>query len=216
MQNITARTIPHAYDQLMRLIWYQGRAKIDQRGDKIRELKHIWVEITTNDCTYPSFGPTTKRYGGDFAEGLINDKKAKAMGKNFDYAYGDRLHHTGTIEYATYMLQNDPETRRAVLPIFWSTDTHAAHDGHEVPCATQIYLDIEDDELNMTLMMRSNDVVGAFPSDIYGFRKLQAHIAKEVNVAVGKYFHYANSAHIILANDEDFMKQFIKTKPNWT
>ena len=216
MQNITARTIPHAYDQLMRLIWHQGKTKIDQRGDKIHELKHVWIEITTDNCTYPSFGPTTKRYGDDFAEGLIDNKVAAYKGENFDYGYGDRIREEDALEYAIYMLQENPESRRATIPIFHPYDVRNAKCGNEVPCATQIYLDIEDDKLNMTLMMRSNDVPGAFKADVYGFRKLQAHIAKEVNVTVGKYFHYANSAHIILANDEDFMKQFIKTKPNWT
>jgi len=72
------------------------------------------------------------------------------------------------------------DTRRAVLNIYKSIDMMKASEGKEVPCATQIYLGIVDGSLDMTLMMRSNDVVGAFPADAYGFRRLQEYIAEQV------------------------------------
>ena len=217
MQNITARTIPHAYDQLMRLIWHQGTRKVDQRGDETRELKHVFVEITTDDITYPSFGPTTKRYGDDFAEGLIDDNKAWEISDEFDYGYGSRIRNVGAISYIISMLQDEPNTRRAAITMYRSDDPQNAY-AHkkEVPCATQFYLDIENGKLNMTLMMRSNDVPGAFKSDVYGFRRLQEHIAEQTNTTVGKYMHYANSAHIIINNDGDFVKEFVKTQVNWS
>ena len=216
MHIIQSRNIPHAYDQLMRLIWHQGTRKIDERGDETRELKHVFIEITTDDITYPSFGPTTVKYGDDFAKGLIDNEVAKYKGENFDYGYGDRIREEGALEYAIYMLQDHPESRRATIPIFHPDDVLHAKCGNEVPCATQIYLDIEDGKLNMTLMMRSNDGPGAFPSDVYGFRRLQGHIAEQTITTVGKYMHYANNAHIIMNNDGDFVKEFVKTPVNWS
>ena len=216
MHTIQSRNITHAYDQLIRLVWSQGRKKIDQRGDETRELKHVFIEITTGDITYPSFGPTSKRYGDDFAEGLIDDTIALQKGIDFDYGYGDRTREGNSLKHAINTLLNNPESRRVVLPIFHAYDMMKANEDIEIPCATQAYLDIENGKLNMTLMMRSNDIIGAFPGDAYGFRRLQEHIAEQTITTVGKYMHYANSAHIIMNNDGDFVKEFVKTPVNWS
>ena len=216
MHIIQSRNIPHAYDQLMRLIWHQGTRKVDQRGDETRELKHVFVEITTDDTTFPQFGPTTQIFGDDFANGLINDEIAAQKGEDFDYGYGGKMRTDDALQCAIDLLNNMPESRRTVIPMFHPVDMYRALCNSEVPCATQFYLDIEDDKLNMTLMMRSNDVPGAFPSDVYGFRRLQEHIAEQTNNTVGKYMHYANNAHIIMNNDGDFVKEFVKTPVNWS
>ena len=90
--------------------------------------------------------------------------------------------------------------------------------GKEVPCATQIYLGIDDmgdGKLTMTLMMRSNDVVGAFPADAYGFRRVQEYIAEQVGVEMGAYRHYIENAHIIHENDAQWVEQHVRTPQRW-
>jgi thymidylate synthase len=54
---------------------------------------------------------------------------------------------------------------------------------------------------------RSNDVLNAFPSDVYGFRNLQALIAHDLGVDRGKYYHYIENAHIIEHSSQDWIEK---------
>ncbi|NOR84811.1 hypothetical protein GQ473_01730, partial [archaeon] len=88
---IKSRNIPNAYDTLLRKVWIEGHYIIDQRGNQIKEVEDVMISIDINNITFPNFGPTTKRFGDDFAEGLISDSIAYSKGKVFEYAYGERI-----------------------------------------------------------------------------------------------------------------------------
>lgn len=212
---IKGRNIPNVYDTLLRKVWTEGRYIIDERGNQIKEVEDVYIHVDTDNITFPNFGPTSKRFGDDFAEGLICDDIAYAKGKAFEYAYGERIRTGNALEEAIVMLRADPSTRRAVLSIYHPDDVRLANRGYEVPCATQLYLRIREGKLNMTLMMRSNDIVSAFPSDIYGFMRLQESIAKILGVDLGTYVHIIGSAHVIMENDGDFIRKHILTPRVW-
>lgn len=210
---INARNTTHAYDQVIRYVWWNGKVFVDQRKNKIKEVENITIQILSDTIDYPNFGPTTKRYGIDFAAGLTDDNEAYEKFVAFQYSYGERIRRDNALENVIDLLTTEPTTRRAVLPIFLPNDTKYSQ--HEVPCATQIYLRVRDGKLNMDLHMRSNDIVGAFPADVYGFRRLQEYIAVEIGCKIGIYTHTIGSAHIILDNNEDFVKAHIKNPTVW-
>jgi len=212
---ITRRNIPAAYDALIRSVWWQGKKRTDQRDNTISELRNVVVEVLQPDITYPGFGPTSQRFGDEFAKGLLDDDTAWEMWEKFEYSYGQRIRTQYALPIAIEVLKVNPDTRRAVLNIYKSIDMMKASEGKEVPCATQAYLGIVDGSLDMTLMMRSNDVVGAFPADAYGFRRLQEYIAGRVGVGVGAYRHYIESAHIIHENDAQWVEQHVRTPQRW-
>jgi thymidylate synthase len=165
------------------------------------------VEVMQPYITYPDFGPTSQIFGDDFAKGLIDPDIAEEMAFKFDYSYGGRIHGLNALSNCIEMLKLNYDTRRAVLTIYNRADLADSLTGKEVPCATQIYLGIDDGKLTMTLMMRSNDVVGAFPADAYGFRRLQEYIAGEVGVEIGVYRHYIENAHIIEHAAQDWIEK---------
>lgn len=212
---IKSRNIPNAYDTLLRKVWIEGHYIIDQRGNQIKEVEDVMISIDINNITFPNFGPTTKRFGDDFAEGLISDSIAYSKGKVFEYAYGERIRTGNALEEVLTMLKEDSSTRRAVLSIYHPDDVRRANNGYEVPCATQLYLRIRNGKLNMTLMMRSNDIVSAFPSDIYGFIRFQESIAALLRIKIGTYTQFIGSAHIIMDNDRDFIRKHILTPRVW-
>ena len=212
---IKSRNIPNAYDTLLRRVWTEGHYIIDQRGNQIKEIEDVMISIDINNITFPNFGPTTKRFGDDFAEGLISDSIAYSKGKVFEYAYGERIRTGNALEEVLTMLKEDSSTRRAVLSIYHPDDVRRANNGYEVPCVTQLYLRIRNGKLNMTLMMRSNDIVSAFPSDIYGFMRFQESIAALLKIKIGTYTQFIGSAHIIMNNDGDFIRKHILTPRVW-
>ena len=222
---IEGRTLAAVYDKAIRTVWTKGKILKDQRGNRTREIRNLVTCITTGSVDYPGIGPTTQRYGDDFADGLINDSMARKKGSEFDYSYGERMRRDSALYNVITILQHAPESRTAVLPIFMPSDTQSAmirstwthafanvnNPAPEVPCMTQVMFLVRDGALHATLIMRSNDMVGAYPSDVYGVRKLQEYVAKQIGAKVGTITHFAQSAHIIEENDGAFMEAHMKT-----
>ena len=52
------------------------------------------------------------------------------------------------------------------------------------------------DKLNMSVMMRSNDLWYGFAIDQYCFSRLQQMVAQRLSIEVGQYFHFANNLHL--------------------
>ena len=48
----------------------------------------------------------------------------------------------------------------------------------------------------MCVTMRSNDLWYGFCNDQYQFSMLQEMIAKEINIDMGTYYHFAHNLHI--------------------
>lgn len=200
--NITARTIPEAHRKAVYRVWNFGDELVDQRNDSIRELLNVVIRINTDDCSHVH---GFERMDNDFAEALVNKEKAIEYGKKFVYAYGDRLHFEDQLNNLIELLKENPESRRAYIPIYQPKDNDGPED---VPCWTSLQFLIRDNKLHMTDYFRSNDVFLAMPSDLYGARYLQHYISKTLGVDVGTFTHFIVSAHIRMT-DEDAVLKFL-------
>lgn len=92
------------------------------------------------------------------------------------------------------ILNKDPESRRASLSIY-NADNIDQYE-KDTPCTYAINFTILNNKLNMTVMMRSNDLWFGFCNDQYCFSKLQEKMSKDLDVEVGTYFHFVNNLHI--------------------
>lgn len=92
------------------------------------------------------------------------------------------------------ILKKDPESRRASLSIY-NADKIDEYE-KDTPCTYAINFTILNNKLNMTVMMRSNDLWFGFCNDQYCFSKLQEKMSKDLDVEVGTYFHFVNNLHI--------------------
>lgn len=199
---IKARTIPEAHRRLVYRVWNQGKELTDERGDLIRELTNVHVEMQTADLSHV---PGFERMDNDFAQGLIDKITALNKGSDFVYAYGERIHFLDQLNKTVTRLINNPETRRAYIPIYDKIDNCGAED---IPCCVGIQFLIRDNKLKLTVTFRSNDIFIAFPSDAYGFRALQKRVADLLKIEVGGYYHDINSCHIRMT-DEDVVIKFL-------
>lgn len=123
-----------------------------------------------------------KMHGGD---NLVNS--------NYGWQWGRENQLDKCIE----QLKKDSFTRQAWFSIFdgKEKDQYA----YDTPCtlAVGFYKDlVSPDTLNMTVTMRSNDLVYGFCNDQYCFSKLLEFVANELNMQVGTYFHFAQNMHI--------------------
>ena len=123
-----------------------------------------------------------------------------------DYTYGEELHFEEGLERTIMLLEEHPETRRAVIPLF-----KTKHIGNsEVPCMITTVWDIEDDCLNLTIFGRSNEIAIAMKSDIKGFAELLKHVAVTLDKEPGTIILHDINAHCRVNSDMDEIKRILK------
>jgi thymidylate synthase len=113
---------------------------------------------------------------------------------NVNSNYGFQWNRNDQLNKVVHMLKNDPTTRRASISLY---------DGKEIDkyekdtvCTYAINFYITEKNLNMQVIMRSNDLVYGFCNDQYCFSKLQEMIANDLKLTVGNYYHFACDMHI--------------------
>lgn len=123
-------------------------------------------------------------------------------GKTLNGAYGPRIKKSLTKIVET--LKKDPDSGRAVVPIYWKED--AGHDSNDIPCTIGFQFLIRNNKLNMIVNMRSNDIFLGFPYDIFNFTMWQEYVACKLNIDIGTYTHIANSLHFYEKDREKIIR----------
>ena len=108
--------------------------------------------------------------------------------------YGWQWKRNDQIGEVINILKNYRETRQATISIYDGKEIDQYT--YDTPCTYAIQFTIVANRLNMCVTMRSNDLWYGFCNDQYQFSKLQELIAKEVNMEMGTYFHFAHNLHI--------------------
>ena len=138
---------------------------------------------------------------------LSGDRNADAIAKrapiwaahqdedgNVNSNYGWQWKRGDQLDYVIQELKARPNSRRASISIYDAKDRHNFE--RDTPCTYGVGFTIVNGKLNMTVMMRSNDLWFGFCNDQYCFSKLQEMVANEVGVPVGSYFHFAQNLHL--------------------
>jgi len=95
------------------------------------------------------------------------------------------------------LLKKDPSSRHGVI-VTWDP----AEDGlggtkrANVPCPYSFTVNIIGGRLHLHNIVRSNDMVLGFPSDVAGFALLQCILAQKLGVISGVYSHSISNAHV--------------------
>lgn len=111
-------------------------------------------------------------------------------------AYGPRI--AGDLGQCVKTLQNDHFSRQAVLTIFDSNRDLNRNGVNDVPCTIAIQFMIRDGQVNMRVIMRSNDIWLGYPYDTIQFFALQSALAQCFGLPVGTYSHLVGSLHLYL------------------
>lgn len=99
-------------------------------------------------------------------------------------------------------------TRRANIMILGPQDIHAGiarergETNCEYPCTLGFNFRVRNDKLDMITSMRSNNYTTTVNQDFFIFTLLQEHIAGELGIQVGNYYHSAQSAHVFESDVE--------------
>lgn len=120
-------------------------------------------------------------------------------------AYGHLLfnkkneHGHTQYHWAIQSLLKDKDSRQAIL--HFNLPEHQAFQNKDFVCTVYGIFQIRNNRLNLTISMRSNDVIWGLPTDIAFFALLQSqavsHLKKNYpDLEIGTYTHIANSFHV--------------------
>ena len=140
---------------------------------------------------------------------LAKDETGESL-NSFDYTYSQRINYVPDItgikvnrsklDGVIELLKNDPDTRKAVINIFTTSDTLFYDGSRRIPCSVYYDFLIRDDSkgnkrLHICYHQRSSDFVQHFGDDVYLAWRLMEYISREVGIKPGYLYHTIDSLH---------------------
>jgi len=120
-------------------------------------------------------------------------------------AYGPRIFGPGAgtarpqWEQVAHLLREDPDSKRAVIQIFDSSELLVA-DNIDVSCTLALQFFIRDRRLHATCYMRANNAFQGIVGDVFSNTFLQEFLATQLGLPMGSYAHHVGSMHVIDAD----------------
>ena len=145
---------------------------------------------------YLSGDRNTKKLGELYGKVPEIWKRMADSNGNVNSNYGWQWKRNDQIDYVVDLLKHQPDTRQAAISIYdckeYDTFTF------DTPCTYAVQFTILDNKLNMSVVMRSNDLWFGFCNDQYQFSKLQEHVVQMLDdqYEIGTYFHFAHNLHL--------------------
>ena len=113
---------------------------------------------------------------------------------NVNSNYGYQWYRENQLGKVISMLKANPETRQATISIYDGKEIHQYD--YDTPCTYAVQFTVLNNKLNMSVVMRSNDLWYGFCNDQYQFSNLQMLVAHETGYDVGTYYHFAHNLHL--------------------
>lgn len=151
--------------------------------------------------TYPErFYPRFANEGGKM---LHSERIATVPHVGIRFEYGD-------LDDLIHLLNANPRTRQAYLPIWFPEDLNAACHRERVPCSMGYHflLNPQYDGLDCVYTMRSCDIVRFYRDDIYMAGRLLQHVAEATRQRVGKLVVHIDNLHCF-PGDRPFLQNLL-------
>jgi thymidylate synthase len=110
--------------------------------------------------------------------------------------YGSYWFGKHGVRHIVGLLQSDPMSRRAVIPMYGTDVDHMDLDAKDVPCTLAIEFRIRKGHLNARAIMRSQDILWGMANDLPTFSFLQEIIATILGVEMGTLTVSVGSFHV--------------------
>ena len=170
----------------------------DPMDNKITNKERNWsIEYAHSEWRwYLSGDRNIKKLGEIYGKIPEIWKRMADVDGNVNSNYGWQWGRNDQIDYVIDLLQRQPDTRQAAISIYDCKE----HDTFtfDTPCTYAIQFTIVNNKLNMSVVMRSNDLWFGFCNDQYQFSKLQRYIWQrlDTDIEMGTYFHFAHNLHL--------------------
>jgi thymidylate synthase len=134
-------------------------------------------------------------------------KRAKIWEKHMDSLgnvnsnYGAQLNRNNQLENIVNIIKEKKDSRQAWLTIYDAKDIKESpftNNGFkkDTPCTLSIGFQHYNGKLNMTVLMRSNDIWFGFCNDQYCFSRIFKQVCDITDNEIGEYYHYSSNMHL--------------------
>ena len=205
-----------ANDAFHDLYWRIVRDGVDFAGTKALFNVGFEIKIPNANAIIDKHGRVKRNWSQEYAEAewqwyLSSDRNIAKLGElygkvpaiwkrmadtddNVNSNYGWQWKRNDQLKHVIRLLKDDPETRQAAISIYdakeWDKYTY------DTPCTYAVQFTVLNHKLNMSVVMRSNDLWYGFCNDQYQFSNLQMLVADETGYDVGTYYHFAHNLHL--------------------
>lgn len=136
----------------------------------------------------------------------------------FVYTYPERiLHYLGVttfdlpveaerfnqLDQMLKRLQNNLGSNRAVAVLY---NPGIDFNRHDIPCLNWMQATVRDDKLSLHVMFRSNDLFGAFPSNMYFLTYIGLYLGENFQLSFEGIHYHSSSLHIYKTNFDEVKK----------
>ena len=145
----------------------------------------------------------------DYVTSLDDEHQIYLDDDGFIYTYSERLQNyqgRNQLKDITNRLKQDMGTNRAVAVTF---NPFLDNERDDIPCLQLIQALVRNDKLILSVYFRSNDLYGAFPSNMMFLTYLGMKIADELDVQFDYIDYHCSSLHIYETDYEQASKVII-------
>ena len=143
---------------------------------------------------YLSGNPNIKKLGDLYGKIPAIWKRMADHNGNVNSNYGWQWCRENQLAKVINMLRDNPETRQATISIYDGKEIDLY--SNDTPCTYAVQFTVLNNKLNMSVVMRSNDLWYGFCNDQYQFSSLQMLVAYETGYELGTYYHFAHNLHL--------------------
>ena len=209
MRQLTFKNASEAFDFYYGLIPYEG---VDFAGTKAMFnqgfiIENPWERMIDNE---------KREFNVEYAEAewqwyLSGDRSTAKLGEiygkipqiwqrmadgngNVNSNYGWQWERGYQLDKVVAQLKDNAGTRQAAISIYDGKEISKYK--YDTPCTYAVQFTVVKGELNMCVVMRSNDLWYGFCNDQYQFSKLQEMVCRRTEYEMGTYYHFAHNLHI--------------------
>lgn len=145
----------------------------------------------------------------DYVTSLDDEHQIYLDDDGFIYTYSERLqNYQGRNQLTDIInrLKQDKGSNRAVAVTF---NPFVDNERADIPCLQLIQALVRDDKLILSVYFRSNDLYGAFPSNMMFLTYLGMKIANELDVKFDYIDYHCSSLHVYETDYEQALKVII-------
>ena len=200
---IKAKTVSEAWQKAIFECWNMGAQVPTEYGEMSKELLGLIV-VVEEPFAEPrvhrgdllvAVKDSLRKYYDEVLRGTLDN--AVKEGK-IHYTYHERLfsYPPKAISQIDYMIRKLQETHfsRRAQAITWDPEKDVWVDSP--PCLQRVWCTIREGKLVLHTSWRSRDIFRAMHMNMLALTELQKMVSGHLNVEVGPYLDFSNSAHI--------------------
>ena len=200
-----------AWKKVLSYVYKKGKDFNDRDNRVCREVLNLVINISdVKSINKPiEIINSFKKWVFPPLEELENFILSKKDMPGYYYNYGTRTFNFNNKnqidDYVIPLLKKDRTSRRGSI-VFYNPEKDSFLFKKDTPGMITMNFNIRNEKLNVTTLIRSNDLFFGWPANIYQVYILQKYVASKIGCELGKITTFSISAHIFEDQFDDIKK----------